>query len=91
MSKAYENKRKSVLTVDDVGLLNELVPWREPRQRFEMPRKHSEFLRGVMKELTVRQYFNSLDDAGCLPFLSEVIEDYSALAQVFQERVATES
>lgn len=91
LSRAYESKRKSALTVDDVALLNELVPWREPRQLFEMPKKHADFLRGAVKELTVRQYFNSLDDVGCLPFLSEVIEDYSALAQVFQERVAPES
>jgi hypothetical protein len=43
-----------------------------------------------MKEPTIKQYFGSLPDAGGLPFLSEVIEDYTTLAQLFQERTLTD-
>ena len=84
--RTYESRGRSSLSVDDASTLNELVTWRNPKQLFSLPERHVTFLQTVMKEFTVRQYFGSLDDTGGLLFLSEVIKDYSAMAQVYQER-----
>lgn len=87
LSRTHGTKAKPHLSVDDVSLLNELVIWREPRWQLQLPQAQASFLRGVLKERSVRQYFTSLNDLGCLPFLCELITDYSSIALVLKEQV----